>query len=320
MARKRMNSKIQPAVETLVFSTPQVGSSSSEKFYIDLSQCASIMNRRFYRQGINWAVSSIKILTLSRFDGAILCSKLPNTWVMSNAWEKGFRAWQRQQDETLEDGTQESVKAKFNDFKIFADDTHLAAGYASNLLPMDALGTMATPGEWEASQIVIPNFGAPGNNYEPFIIAVGDTVSGVGGAISLIKAYENSRGVPQSPDPAVTPGVTNTENVYRAMFDVGDNNEDVLLNVVGKNDDLPYPQLDYPGGDNQLSGLQFHDYEFISPTTVGGATRIKGGNFPCGLMKFEIQNNSDTSQNVVIQVDLVPGSHRGYLCEPMTEM
>ncbi len=319
MARKRMNSKIQPAVETLVFSTPQVSASSSEKLYIDLSQCASIMNRRFYRQGINWAVSSIKILTLNRFEGAILCSKLPNTWVMSNAWEKMFRAWRKQQEMALDEN--DSVRAKFNDFKIFADDTHLAAGYGANLLPLDAAGNMATAGEWQPSQIVIPNFaGTPGSNYEPFIQAVGDDVGGLGGSVSLIKAYEDSRSVPQSPDPAITPGVNSGDNVFRAMFDVGSNMVDVLENASETNDELPYPQMDYPGGDTQLSGLQFHDYEFISPTTVGGTTRIKGGNFPCGLMKFEIQNNSDTSQNVIIQVDLVPGSHRGYLCEPMTEM
>jgi len=69
-----------------------------------------------------------------------------------------------------------------------------------------------------------------------------------------------------------------------------------------------------------LPGLQVHDYEFITGTTVGGTTRMRGGNFPCGLMKFTCSNSSQTTSNVVIQIDLVPGTHRGYLCEPMTEM
>ena len=208
MARRRSSSgtKIQPAVQTLTFAIQAKGS-GKEFNYIDLSQCASILNRRFYRQGVNWAVSGFKILSSAGVTGEISINKLPNTWVMSNAWEKGFRAWQRQQREVLDDGNQESVKARFNDFKIYMNADHLDSGFGNNLLPYSAATSAgpisnALPGEWEASQIVIPNFGSPGVNYEPFITAVGDDIGGAGGAISLIKAYENSRSVPRSPDPA----------------------------------------------------------------------------------------------------------------------
>ena len=184
MARRKSTrgSKIQPAVQTLTFAFTATGGNSLTANYIDLSQCASLINRRFYRQGINWAVAGFKFLTASSFAGQVSVNKLPNTWVMSNAWEKTFRAWQRQQREALDDGMQESIKAKFNDFKIFADPTHLSAGVGANLLPISvgdhAVAGIAAPGEWEISQIVIPNFGAPGVNYEPFLTAVGDDVGG----------------------------------------------------------------------------------------------------------------------------------------------
>ena len=165
-----------------------------------------MINRRFYRQGINWAVAGFKFLTASSFAGQVSVNKLPNTWVMSNAWEKTFRAWQRQQREALDDGMQESIKAKFNDFKIFADPTHLSAGVGANLLPISvgdhAVAGIAAPGEWEYSQLVIPNFGAPGVNYEPFLTAVGAKVGGAGGSYSLTSLYADSRSTPQSPDPA----------------------------------------------------------------------------------------------------------------------
>ena len=103
MARKKMGmAKLQPAVKTLIFSYLVPGESQgtpgTSTNYIDLSQCASIANRRFYRQGINWAVSGIKVLsqpslTSGTLNGSVTVSKLPETWVMSNAWEKGFRAW-----------------------------------------------------------------------------------------------------------------------------------------------------------------------------------------------------------------------------------
>jgi len=316
MARRR-KSKIQPAVQTLTFSY-SVGAGQATNF-IDISQCASIVNRRFYRQGLNWAVSGIKFLT-SGGTGQLQICKLPNTWVMSNAWEKCFRAWKKQQDEALESGDQQSVKAKFNDFKIYADGDHQRDGFAANLLPVSCGPISAAPGEWEVSQILIPNFGAVGNNIEPAPIAVGDfDLTADNTYFSLIQAYANSRSVPQSPDPAVTPGVaTSAENVFVQMFDVGDDSALVIDNVVGKNDELPYPQMDYPGGGNQLESLEIHSSEFVTATTIGGTTRMKGGNFPCGLLA--VNAGFDDTTNIYIEIDLVPGTHRGYLCEPMTEM
>ena len=304
----------------MTFASSTSGASTE---FIDLSQVASIMNRRFYRQGINWAVAGFKFSSLK--SGTINVSKLPNTWVMSNAWEKAFRAWQRQQNEALDDGTQESVRAKFNDFKIYADADHLSSGVANNLMPVSidvgAVASTALPGEWEPSQIVIPNYQAPGVNYEPYLTAVGDDVGGIGGSISLIKAYQSSRSVPQSPDPAIPPGILSNENFLSMMFDVGDNNEDIMDNVVGKNDELPYVQNEYPGGPIQLVGLEWHDFAQIyntSATTNVGIANVKGGNFPCGLIRIDW--SPDEAANLVIQIDLIPGNHRGYLCEPMTEM
>ena len=77
----------------------------------------------------------------------------------------------------------------------------------------------------------------------------------------------------------------------------------------------------YPGGANQLDGLEWHDTVniFEANATFGiGTQRMKGGLFPCGLICFDW--TPDEAANLVIQVDLVPGHHRGYLCEPMTEM
>ncbi len=324
MARRkssRRGSKIQPATLTMTFASSESGASTE---FIDLSQVASLMNRRFYRQGINWAVAGFKFSSLK--GGTVNVSKLPNTWVMSNAWEKGFRHWHKQQREALE-ASSDGVMAKFNDFKVFADADHKSSGIANNLLPVSidvgGVAVVANPGEWEASQIVIPNFGAPGNNIEPYVIAVGAADLAVDPTkFSLVEAYANSRSVPQSPDPAVPAGVlTGDENIYRQMFDVGMDDSEVMDNAVGKNDNLPYPQTHYPGGDTQLAGLEWHDFAQIyntSATTNVGITTMKGGNFPCGLVRIDW--SPDEPANLLIQVDLIPGNHRGYLCEPMTEM
>ena len=75
---------IEPAPQSLYFFNTMT--QATEIDFIDLSQVASLVNRRFYRQGLNWAVGGFKFLTSPGFEGQLLISKLPNTWVMSNAW------------------------------------------------------------------------------------------------------------------------------------------------------------------------------------------------------------------------------------------
>ncbi|MDB4206774.1 hypothetical protein N9773_02280, partial [Flavobacteriaceae bacterium] len=125
-------------------------------FYIDLSQVASLVNRRFYRQGINWAVAGIKVVTGIQ-SGGIEVAKLPNTWTMSNSWEKSFRAWTKMNNEAMQEA--ESVRPKFLDFKIYADDEHHSQGFVSNLLPAAARPSAASfyaAGEWESAKVFVP--------------------------------------------------------------------------------------------------------------------------------------------------------------------
>ena len=131
---KKRSNKIEPAVMTLTFATPSSSSGIRSRSYVDLSQVASLVNRRFYRQGINWAVAGFKFLTNAGDVGGLTVQKLPNTWVMSNAWEKGFRAWQKMNDMALEETP--SVRPRFLDYKVYADSSHHVAGFGGNLLPI----------------------------------------------------------------------------------------------------------------------------------------------------------------------------------------
>ena len=336
--------KIEPAVQTLTFTVtvpaPDPGAVTETHNFIDLSQCASLVNRRFYRQGINWAVSGVKLLSepsnFGQLSGQVTVQKLPETWVMSNSWEKGFRNWQRMNNEALEES--ESVRPRFLDFKIYADSVHHAAGFGANLLPITGSG-VATSGEWEASKYVIPRGPvSPGNVLEREIIAVGASYPGSGAstldAVSLIEGYAASRGLPNIEDPNTPDDAADAvgsvpENWMAALFNGGTSQtENVLDEMTSENNIAPYPfendgvNLDtmYPGGANQLSGLQIHDFELITGTTIGGTTRLKGGMFPCGLMDLVITNSGTEDVTHKIVLDLVPGNHRGYLCEPMTEM
>jgi len=313
-------------------------SATTPLVYLDLSQIASVVNRRFYRQGINWAVAGFKFLTTGT--GQIQISKLPSTWVLSNSWEKSFRSWQRMNNEALAEA--ESARPKFLDFKIYADADHHRLGFANNLMPFSqsfpAPGSQFLPGEWESSKLRIPD--AFMNTAERELVAVGSNYPGVSpitglDAVSLIEGYAASRGLPNIADPN-TPsdaddanGVT-PENWMSALFNQGtEQTSDVLEDMITENNVSPYPfengpvvgggtftDTMYPNGANQATGLEVHDQDLVTATTIGGTTRMKGGSFPCGLIKIASSINGQIS----FQVDLVPGTHRGYLCEPMTEM
>ena len=333
--------KIEPAEMDLLFRLPNL-STGVERPTIDLSQCASLVNRRFYRQGINWAVSGFTLHTNALNAGTVTISKLPSTWVLSNAWEKGFRTWQRMNNDALAES--ESVRPRFLDFKIYANDAHHNLGFQGNILPFvfdsSGLQITAAPGEWESSKMTVP-FGpaSPGNVTDFEIIAIGSNYPGTSpatgiNAVSLIEGYANSRGLPNVLDPnapadALDADGSTPENWMAATFNDGtEQTTEVLESMVGplaENNIAPYPfendgvnpDTMYPGGENQLGGLVFHDRMSVTATTISNKLAAKGGTFPCGLIQL---NYAPEMSQSILQVHLVPGEHRGYMCESMTEM
>lgn len=334
MARKKTMKirKLEPAAQTIRV-TLQPGANTA-----DLSRLASLVNRRFYRQGINWVVSGFRVFksgTAPTAGTGISISKLPNTWVLGNAWEKGFRHWQDLNKKALEAG--ESLPGRFTDFKVYMDDTHHGSNAATpnnNVLPEDGVGNVATAGEWIYSKVIIPDDTVVGNTREREIVAVGSNYPGTGtsglNAISLVQGYANSRALPSIADPNTPVGATSAsgvtpENWLSAMNNEGtDQVDNVITDLTTENDIAPYPFENdgtatvtmYPGGADQLPGLQFVDAAFFSTAENANKLYLKGDNFPCGLVRI----NSSLPDPVICLIDLVPGTHRGYLCEPMTGM
>jgi len=341
MARRNNNKmtrqrKIEPSEMTLRFNTDNFN--GIRTYYIDLSQVASLVNRRFYRQGLNWGVAGFKILSADADTvGAVTISKLPNTWVMSNSWHKSFATWQKMNNEALEES--ESIRPRFLDFKIYADSDHHTAGFGANLLPNSRAAT-ANPGEWEPSKLEIPtgSAGAQGTTASRELIATGGNYPGLGAsgldAVSVIEGYAASRGLPNvldpnAPDDAADVDGFNPDNWMAAVFNEGTlQTEKVLEDMITENNIAPYPfendgvSVDtmYPGGQFQLGGLMVHDESLITTTTVGGITRLKGGNFPCGLIRLDLSRTAAETGNYLIQIEMIPGMHRGYMAESMQDM
>ncbi len=334
-ARIPQGKKIQPAVKTMAFNMPVFANN-----YIDLSQCASILNRRFYRQGLNWAVAGFTFFTGGT--GSINISKIPDTWVASNSWMKGFAAWQEMNRDALSET--ESVKPKFLDFKVYMDNLHHVAGSAGNLLPVDADSVPAGAGEWEYSKYHIPNTAVdssdPTSNNPREIIWTGANYQGPGAsgdfAVSLIEGYAASRGLPDIEDPNAPADASSVNgSLAQNWLAALDNDFDqqageVLADMISENNQAPYPyegdgtavDTQYPGGANQLPGLEVHDTLLVTSTTVGGKTTSHGANFQGGLIRIDTNINAPISETtgVACLVHLVAGPHRGYMCQKMQDV
>lgn len=318
MARRKSRAKkIQNAVHTLRFSVP----TSTAPQYLDISAAASIVNRRFYRQGLQWAVAGFTVIAPPNTTNSLLIKKLPTNWVVSNSWEKGMRSWMQQQNEALADGDLQSIKAKYNDFKIYADAAHANGPTPHFLLPKDGDGTaFLAPDEWLHSEVVIP----PADTDDATVTTEFKLhmMGADNGAVSksLIKAYADSRSVPQSPDPS-TPTTAST-GLYSLMFNDGMANPDILANAEFRNDELPYNQDAYPGSATNGPGMELVDTLQINTTTTQlGKYSMNGGSFPCGIVKIEnTLSDIGEGQTIDLLVHLVPGTHRGYLAENMVDM
>lgn len=334
MAKRKFNQKaraLQPAVMKLHFVVPADEDSIN---YISISHCVSRLNRRFYRQGLNWAVANVKVTqqpgSTSPGGSTSYVNTIPHTWTVANAWMKSYSLWKKQQDEALENSDSLDMAARFRDFKISMEDTHTVGTDLSpvNLGPgrivgpfqtgIISSGAVAASEDWLSSQIVIPNDGAPGVTNEYLLHMVGPDAAG---SKSMIQGYAESRNLPTSPDPTSMPGGVD-ESWMQQMFDVGDDSSDVTNNAQFRNNDLPYDQTDYPGGETNFVQLETQGCNWNQSTV--GINTYKTGAFtaPCGLIRVDFLDQlpvpGSTGVNL-ITVDLVPGSHRGYLAETMEE-
>ena len=332
---------LQPAVMRINYAIPAGESSTS---YISLSHDLSKLNRRFYRQGLNWAVANVKITSRPAASSAIgsqcYVSTIPHTWAVANSWMKSYSLWNKQQTEALEASNSTDAFARYRDFKVSMEISHVVdEGSPLNLKPVSVgppqfpyVGTTyglqisQGPGgihyidnseEWVGSEIVVPNDGAAGVNVNYTLHMIGPD-----GPLSkgMIQGYADSRSVPESPAPSM-PGNVST-SWMQEMFDVGNDSHDVADNAQNRNDELPYDQIAYPGGSGNFAELENQGYVLNQSTT--GMNTMNTGPFtaPCGLIKIITDGQSaDITKGdyTIVTVELVPGSHRGYLCETMEE-
>lgn len=317
----RRNRKPQPAVLQMSFAVP------SGESYVDLALAASIANRRGYKQqDLTWCVQNFELFGSGT--GSVVIQKLPETWVYQNAYRKAKALWEKMNDQVLDN--EPSIQGAYADFKINMDYDMSQSLIQCNAQPAGTILTPvqvvsganqwtladftggAPPADWNYSEITVPNDPTTGVTTNYSLHAVGPNQPGSKG---LIAGYELSRARVQNPDP----NVPTSQGWMTDLFDVGEQLDELRDIIEDDNDRPPYANPSsgstayYPGGSQEQPELQVHSFCNFTTTTVSGKNSIMGGLFQNGLMKI----NNQTGGLISLIIHLVPGNHRGYLCEEM---
>ncbi len=274
---------------------------SFDEMYIDLAKCMSMVNRKLYRQQGLWEVRGVTLYAdaldtnLSNparvgIPYTVAISGAPRSWVTRNSLVKAFHAWMDQQKRALA-STSESIKPRWQDFKVWLNDNHRIKG---DITPVSGHMFGGSDdymiGEWVQSKIVVESADGAGLvvEYEPELHILGpDSPTNSGwDSKGLIHQYSISRAKQFTPDPELPTDVEH--NLYTQSVDpLANQVVEIVHNMETDNNEPPYNAA-YPGG--PTNGFEPLLYGFVASTTgatKGRKTVMNGFAAPNGLLELQ---------------------------------
>ena len=309
--RRRSAKKTTPAVRYLRYELTNSNNAGTEtSHFIDLARDLSRVNRRLYRQGRDYHVKRITVISANTpntqpgSENRVSFSTMPNSWVTQMAWSRGFQLM-KQMNERAMSGISGDISGKYADYKIYLSHD-MATGTV--LAPKDNGGNTAVSGEWTYSKFVTPDGTTSSDEFE--LCMLGNHSGGAGSRthVGLVKSYGESRATVNQDSPNATP--VSTGDPLANLFDDGTVHDEILSNLKADNDNSPYSANNYPGDDgNMPKPIVVQD-----TTIVDGRATVGGFMARCGLL--EIEAKSSVSNDVYsILVELAPGNYRGVKAE-----
>lgn len=331
MASKKTNSvrktkakarPLEPAVRYLRYRLTNSANPGTEtSHFIDLARDLSRVNRRLYRQGREYHVKRISIVSTNTIAGwggptevglpdneqnagFFSVSVIGSSWVANKAWHRGFQAWSNMNKAAMRKTN--DIDGTWADFKVYMSTTMRTAAAAGTLLqPVDNGNFAYLPGEWIYSKYVAPTAAAGVvDEYEAHMLGDHSGAAGAYNSIGLIKSYGEARATVPTFDPAVP--TTAPDDPLVNLFDYGDTQNELITNIIGDNDLPPYDHFEYPGDD--ANGPK--------PIVVG-QTSIADGSSTIGAFSalaglLELETFSPIASDIYsVLVELAPGKYRG---------
>lgn len=318
-----MKKNLTPAVRYLRYELTNSASPDTEtSHYIDLARDLSAINRRLYRQGKDYHVKKVTVVSSNTPsvgyglpDGGIVNSgarvslaTIPNSWTARNAWMRGFKTWTHM-NKVATDQTSGDISGTWADFKVHLTlDSRVAYNNGTYLEPKDNGGNPVNYGEWNHSIMVSPDGTTGADEFTVHMLGGHSGSAGAWTSVSLIKSYAESRATVSTEDPSV-PSVASDDPLVN-VFDYGTTIDEVIDYLEIQNDYPPYEQPTYPGEDgNMPKPLVVQD-----SVLMDGRSTLGGFNAICGLI--ELETKSPIANDVFsVLVELAPGKYRGIHAE-----
>lgn len=309
--------------------------------YIDIAKDLSVINRRLYRQGKMYGIQNVQVFFEGADSGAtdmsqevrlVTVSTIPNTWVVHNAWKKGFECWQHQQKSILDEhcglgGL--SSRPRWADFKVGMDATHIAldSGSGDQDISLDTrardFSTTLLADEWKISKFHWDDDGA---ERKPLVHMMGQVASTQVDYVGLVENYADSRAITRTSEPNLPSDAS--DSIYAKLHGTDELTDNIVDDLETTNDQPPYDADAYPGGASVMTTPQPQAMAAANVTNPVGNT----GPFlaPCGLLHVDLEAWWDADPgspgtdltNVVrtntrIIVTVAAGPYRGVLAAPM---
>jgi hypothetical protein len=315
-----------PAHRYLRYELTNSGTPGTEtSHFIDLARDLSRINRRLYRQGRDYHVKRISVVssntiaatnvydqtafpgatTQTQNAGRITVSTALDTWVTRNAWRRGFELYQKMNKMAMS-GSTTDLKGTYADFKVYL---HSDMRTGTVLDPLDNGGNPYQAGDWDYSEFVSPDGTTSADSFEITLHGNHVGAAGTRTSVGLIRSYGEARATVQNTSPNVP--ATADDDPLNNLFDDGTHVDEIIEDLIAQNDGAPYANLSYPGDDSNGSKPVV-----IQQTTLGadGRTTVGGFNAICGLL--ELETTSPIANDVYsVLVELAPGSYRGIAAE-----
>lgn len=281
--------------------------------FIDLARDLSRVNRRLYRQGRQYHVKRVTVVSRNTIvspggdAGFVSVSTAPETWVTQKAWQRGFNLWNRMNKEAMIGSG--DVKGKWSDFKVYLSDDHRTG---TVLTPKDNGGNNANSGDWDYSEMVSPDGTTSADTFYLHLMGDHNPSGGTPGSnvsIGLIKSFGDARKTVDTDQPNVQGSAVH--DPLNNLFDHGTVVDEILTDLAGQNDDAPYGTSNYPGDDGNMPKPVV-----VQHTTLGtdGKATMGGFNAMCGLL--ELETSSPIASDVYsVLIELAPGKYRGIAAE-----
>lgn len=310
-------SKKSPTVTRLSF---ECNGGATE--FVDIGMALSIINRKAYRAGLYYYVNSVEVY--NNETGVVDIHTLPDNWVTKNAWNRGFKMFQKM-NRLVGPPITSGIRPKYHDFKVFMSNLHRETGTLDPALhDINNANTPLPARDWQYSKFVSADdkYEESGSEADQFYAhMLGPTVLGIGPSatasgvnyesVGLIDSYGNTRAtVPEFSPEGITQAGAITLDPLVEIFDFGEEDQlsDIISNLATDNDEPPY-------GDEYIGAAVGEMQQVARLGTELGVGRVaRAGGFcvPFGLLCIDPFGVS-TGFRVVL--NLAAGTYHGVHAE-----